>query len=46
MHSRTVEFADFLGELQRDDLKAICEGRGLDSSGREKEYLVSGSRRP
>ena len=40
MRSRTVEFADILGALQRDDLKAICEALGLDTSGREKELLV------
>ena len=40
MRSRTVEFADLLGELARDDLKAICEALGLDPSGREKELLV------
>ena len=40
MRSRTVEFPALLGELQRDDLKAICEAIGLDPSGREKEGLV------
>ena len=40
MRSRTVEFAALLGELQRDELKAICEALGLDPSGREKEVLV------
>ena len=40
MRARTVEFADLLGELQRDDLKAICEVLGLDPSGREKDLLV------
>lgn len=40
MRSRTVDFASLLVELQRDDLKAICEAMSLDSSGREKEVLV------
>lgn len=40
MRSRTVEFSALLGELQRDELKAICEALGLDPSGREKEVLA------
>lgn len=41
MRSRTVEFATVLGQLQRDDLKAICTALGLDTSGREKDVLVN-----
>ncbi len=40
VRSRTVEFSALLGELQRDDLKAICKALGLETSGREKEVLV------
>ncbi len=41
MRSRTVEFPALLGELQRDDLKAICEALGIEPSGREKSVLVN-----
>lgn len=40
VRSRTVEFPALLGELQRNDLKAMCEALGLETSGREKDLLV------
>jgi len=40
IRSRLVEFADILPLLYRDELKAMCEELGFDSSGREKQPLV------
>jgi type I restriction enzyme M protein len=41
MRSRSVDFGELLAQLQRDDLKNICDALGLDSTGREKEVLVA-----
>ena len=40
MRTRTAGFAALLGELQRDELKLVCEALGLDPTGREKGLLV------
>lgn len=40
VQSRSLEFSSVLRALQRDDLKAICEALGLETTGREKELLV------
>ena len=36
LRAKRVDFAEVLGLLGRDELKAVCEALGLDSSGREK----------
>jgi type I restriction enzyme M protein len=41
VRSRSLNFAAVLGELGRDDLKAMCSALGLDTSGREKDLLVN-----
>lgn len=38
--SRRASFKKILGELMRDDLKAICRDAGLDDSGKRKDVLV------
>ncbi len=38
--SKKVGFGQLLGQLSRDELKAICRALGLDESGREKEPIV------
>jgi hypothetical protein len=40
MAKRSVSVEEILGQLSRDDLKGICEGLGLDSSGKEKDVLM------
>jgi adenine-specific DNA-methyltransferase len=40
MHARTLNFGELLRLLARDELKAICEALGLDTSGKEKEPLI------
>jgi len=40
VRSRSVDFADVLGILRRDELKEMCRALDLDDSGREKELLV------
>jgi type I restriction enzyme M protein len=40
LHSRSVNFADVLRGLSRNELKAICSALGLDTSGKEKEPIV------
>ena len=37
---RRTKLEDLLPELSRDELKAACEWRELDSSGREKQVLI------
>lgn len=39
-HSRSVKAEEFLALLARNDLKALCNGLGLDDSGREKQALI------
>jgi type I restriction enzyme M protein len=41
MRARSLSFEDALAQLARDDLKAICEALGLDSSGRAKDALAN-----
>ncbi len=36
----SLDFSDVLRMLSRDELKAICEALGLDTSGKEKEPIV------
>ncbi|NOK32027.1 hypothetical protein HMI49_02260 [Corallococcus exercitus] len=40
VRSRSVNFADVLEILSRDELKDICSALGLDDSGREKVPLI------
>jgi adenine-specific DNA-methyltransferase len=40
MHARALDFSEVLRRLARDELKAICEALGLDTSGKEKEPIV------
>lgn len=40
IRSRSVDFADLLGRLSRDELKAVCEALDLPAEGREKQLLV------
>ena len=40
VRTRHVDFAELLGLLSREDLKAACEALGLDASGREKQPLI------
>ena len=40
VRTRHVDFAEILGLLSREDLKAACEALGLDASGREKQPLI------
>jgi SAM-dependent methyltransferase len=40
VRSKSVDFADLLAKLKREELQAICEALGLDSGGREKEKLI------
>lgn len=40
VRSRSVDFAELLGGLKREELQSICEALGLDRGGREKDVLV------
>ncbi|HYO67518.1 MAG TPA: class I SAM-dependent DNA methyltransferase, partial [Archangium sp.] len=40
VRSRSVDFAELLGQLKREELQAICDALRLDRGGREKEVLV------
>src|SRR3990172_1106558 len=40
VRSRSVDFGEVLRQLQRDELKAICDALGLDTSGRKKDAIV------
>lgn len=40
VRSRSVDFAEVLGQLKREELQAICDALGLDRGGREKEVLI------
>jgi type I restriction enzyme M protein len=40
VRARSVDFAELLGRLKREELQAICEALGLERGGREKEALV------
>ena len=40
VRARSLSFAEVLGLLQRDELKAICAALGLDTSGKEKAPLI------
>jgi adenine-specific DNA-methyltransferase len=40
VRSRSLDFGDVLRLLQRDELKAMCEALGLDTSGKEKDPLI------
>ncbi len=40
VRARSVDFAEVLGSLKREELQAICEALGLERGGREKEALV------
>ncbi len=40
VRSRRVALEEILGALRRDDLKTICRGLGLDSSGKVKAQIV------
>jgi type I restriction enzyme M protein len=40
VRSRSVDFAEVLGQLKREELQTICDALGLDRGGREKEVLV------
>jgi type I restriction enzyme M protein len=40
VRAKRVDFAEVLGMLGRDELKAVCEALGLDASGREKQTLL------
>ncbi len=40
VHSRSVDFAELLAGLKREELQSICEALGLDRGGREKDVLV------
>lgn len=41
MEKRSISIPEILALLGRDDLKGICDSLGLDSSGREKDLLIS-----
>jgi adenine-specific DNA-methyltransferase len=40
VRARSLDFADVLRLLQRDELKAMCESLGLDTSGKEKDPII------
>jgi type I restriction enzyme M protein len=40
VRARSVDFAELLASLKREELQAICEALGRDRGGREKEALV------
>ena len=40
VRARSLDFGEVLRLLQRDELKAVCEALGLDTSGKEKEPIV------
>ncbi|MCP3137788.1 N-6 DNA methylase [Pyxidicoccus xibeiensis] len=40
VRSRSVDFAELLGGLKREELQSICDALGVDRSGREKDVLV------
>jgi len=40
VRSRSVDFAELLGRLKREELQDICSALGLERGGREKEALV------
>jgi type I restriction enzyme M protein len=40
VRAKHVDFAEVLDQLARDELKAVCEALGLDTSGREKQALI------
>ncbi len=40
VRARSVDFAEVLGSLKREELQAMCEALGLERGGREKEALV------
>lgn len=40
VRAKSVDFGDLLAKLKREELQAICEALGVDSSGREKEKLI------
>jgi hypothetical protein len=40
VRSRTIEFADLLSRLSRDELKTVCSTLDLPSDGREKQVLI------
>src|SRR3954470_9639590 len=40
VRAKRVDFAEVLGLLGRDELKAVCAALGLDTSGREKQTLL------
>lgn len=40
VHAKSVDFADVLGLLGRDELRAVCEALGLDTGGRDKQTLL------
>src|SRR4051812_1894241 len=41
VRANRLDFGEVLGLLGRDDLKAVCEAFGLDTSGREKQVLLA-----
>lgn len=41
VRSRSVDFAEVLGMLKREELQGICDALQLDRSGKEKEVLVA-----
>lgn len=40
VRARSVDFADVLRLLSRDELKAICDKLGLETSGKEKDAII------
>ncbi len=40
VRSRTIDFADVLAQLYRDELKSICEALEIDSGGRSKQRII------
>jgi type I restriction enzyme M protein len=40
LRAKRVDFAEVLTLLGRDELKAVCEALGLDTSGRDKQTLL------
>lgn len=40
VQARGVDFAELLGRLKRDELKAMCQALGLDDTGREKQVII------
>jgi type I restriction enzyme M protein len=40
VRARGMDFAELLGMLGRDELKAVCGALGLDANGREKQTLL------